>query len=244
MEKEPRKASEVLLELENKIDVTLGLIRSQDLNIKILSNKLNSLLEAVNSKSNNNQKIIVEAVDVSASQKPVTVSSEFNIKLDEAPNGFRRTSRPETFAGDDAYLSQNIKYPVQIPKAPPGREPENIIVPKEATSKAVPNKEKIQSTVQNENSIPVTQRVVNSHGKSLFLAEVEILSLPNMQSVSKTRTNGIGKWSAPLGIGDYRVIIHKFETSSKEKLESIQDIRVDGSQSPYELSAIIIKSKI
>jgi len=45
VEKEPRKATDIILNLESKVDILLSIVRSQDLNIKILSNKLNSIIE-------------------------------------------------------------------------------------------------------------------------------------------------------------------------------------------------------
>ena len=45
MSNEPRKATDVLLELEAKINLLLDIVRSQDLNIKVLSNKLNVFID-------------------------------------------------------------------------------------------------------------------------------------------------------------------------------------------------------
>lgn len=274
MTSEPRKASDILLELEQKLDTALNIIRTQDLNIKILSNKLNSILEALEKKTAE-PKVMVEAVNTARvpvspiqqmsqfdPERQVPVVAEAKLPVEVEPKGFRRTSRPETFAGDDAYLpspptAMETKFPVQVPnmpKPPPGRGPMSpppgrtveatVVAP---TPKPVPVPEaqpmpqKQQVTVV-QNAVPVMQRVVNGSGKSLFLAEVEIIDLASMQQIYKTRTNGTGKWMASLGVGEYRVIIRKFEAATKEKLEVTQDIQVDGSQSPLELQTVIIKS--
>lgn len=271
---EPRKASEILLELEKKLDIALNLIRSQDLNIKILSNKLNSLQEALGKVQASPQKIVVEAVNTARPmmqaspfqqtiemdlEKQIPVSADFNLPLEEEPQGFRRTSRPETFAGDDVYLPQ--KYPTQLPKmpapqqarspnAPPPGRTANVnplaeaVVPQVATQKAAPPTPKAQPVAHNiaQNAVPVEQRVVSGHGRSLFLADVEIIDLQTMSS-SKTRTNGSGKWMASLAVGDYRIIIKKFESATKESLEATQEIHIDGSQSPLQLPAVILKSR-
>jgi hypothetical protein len=92
-----------------------------------------------------------------------------------------------------------------------------------------------------QGQIPVMQRCVDKNGKSLFLAPVEIVDLSTGQPVFKTRTNGTGKWMASLGIGAYRVTITKQASMNKEKLEAVQDIQVDGAQSPLELPMMIIK---
>lgn len=248
MADEQRKASEVILDLESKIDMILGIVKTQDLTIKLISNKLNSLIE----KQSIKPQIMIEAVNTSQQQpKEILVSSDFNLKLEENPNGFRRTSRPETYAGDNAFLPQKPKdvepkFPVQIPNQSGHAE---VIVPvnkKHNTDTPAPThtdtpvkKEKLHSF--SGNTIPVTQRVVDANGKSAFLADVEIISLENMQQIFKNRTNGAGKWSAPLSVGSYRVIIHKRESLTKDKLEAIQDIKIDGNKSPLELQTIILK---
>ena len=75
MTNEPRKASEVILKLEEKLDVALGLIRTLDLNIKILSNKLNSVQEALAKKADEAPKFTVEAVN--NTRPPTPVFSQF-----------------------------------------------------------------------------------------------------------------------------------------------------------------------
>jgi hypothetical protein len=262
---EPRKATDVLLELEQKLDVALNIIRAQDLNIKILSNKLNAVLEVLEKKAPEAPKFVVEAVNTAPRmpvsqfqmnpeldpEKEIPVSAEFKLPLEKEPTGFRRTSRPETFAGDDIYIPQAPKAP-QAPHPgrghngpPPGRTAE-VVVPPAATKQNVvekpptkPQARAVEQVVQN--AIPVQQRVVNKHGKSLFLADVEIIDLSSMQQVFKTRTNGMGKWMASLGIGQYRVIVRKMENATKEKLEVTQDIEIDGLQSTVELQTVIIK---
>lgn len=261
MEKEPRKATEVLLDLENKIEILLGIVKSQDLNIKVLSNKLNTLMEKMEKVPATAPKITVEAVNTFGSNpfnqapvadtgKQIPVSSDFNLPVEESPTGFRRTSRPETYAGDNAYLTKppktqvEPKFPTQIPKMPHAE----IIVPPAALGRSVgqtfpsaKGKESTPKEVITQNAIPVMQRVVDASGKSVFLADVEITDLSTMQQVFKNRTNGTGKWMASLPVGAYRVIIRKRESISKEKLEAAQDIQVDGSQSPLELPLMIIK---
>jgi hypothetical protein len=259
---EPRKATDVLLELEQKLDVALNIIRAQDLNIKILSNKLNAVLEALDNKSVEPPKFVVEAVNTAVpvsqfqmvseldAERQIPVSAEFKLPMEKEPTGFRRTSRPETFAGDDAYLQRAPKAaPPRAPNVmlpPPGRTAEIIVPPaaeKKQALETVPPKPKEKVAVQVvQNAIPVQQRVVNKHGKSLFLADVEIVDLSTMQQICKTRTNGTGKWMASLGVGQYRVIIRKMENATREKLEVTQDIEIDGTQSTVELQTVIIKA--
>ena len=268
MEKEARKATDVLLDLESRIETLLQIVRSQDLNIKLLSNKLNMVMEKLDKQPAATSKIVVEAVNsipqnsvpapnnspVQETDKNIPISSDFNVPTENSPQGFRRTSRPETFAGDNSYLKSPAepinKFPLQIPK-PTNRTvvdkaPElsdndaEVVVDPSAFEQRLPTEPK-KEKVRNSNSIPVVQRVVNKEGKSVFLAEIEILDLANQEIVGKTRTNGTGKWMASLPVGSYRVMLKKRESLSKEKIEIGQTIHVDGTQSPLELQTMIIK---
>ncbi len=254
MEKGPRQATDVLLDLEVKIDNLLNIVKSQDLNIKVLSNKLNNVMELLNKQGTNSMTPSVEATHMPSNMFPsdinkqLPVSSDFNIPLDTHPQGFRRSSRPETYAGDGMYLPNSSSKtmssaPDQTMKPPSGKA--EVVVPATATNKSVsiPAQEAKPAAPEqtNKNSVPVMQRVVDKNSKSIFLADVEIIDLSNNSPVFKTRTNGTGKWMASLGLGAYRVIIQKRESLTKEKIEVPQDIRVDGSVSPLELPMLILK---
>ena len=241
MSNEPRKATEVLLELEAKIDVLLSIVRSQDLNIKVLSNKLNSLMDnKQNSLMDNKQPFTVETVNtnfrVVQDQKPqISILSEEKLPVDENPKGFRRTSRPETYSGDNTYLPKKLdpKFPVQIPPVA------EAIVPKEVLSKEPPSVEQPK-----ENSspyiVPVQQRVVDKNGKSVFLADVAIIKT-NGDRIFKGRTNGTGKWMATLVPDTYKVVISRRDSVTKGRVDLSQEIVVDGNTSPLELKTLIFK---
>lgn len=277
---EPRKATDVLLDVESKVSMLLDIIRAQDLNIKVLSNKLNDVIGRLDKQQAGPPKIIVETVQTVPQQpsnippaftqipagesgRNIPVTAEAKLPQSEVPQGFRRSSRPETYAGDNAYLphpEQEMRMPVQIPKMPPGRQQPMVpppgradaVAPQQTMSRGgavmtapqqdVQDAEEQQSVPQNAHGqIPVMQRCVDKNGKSIFLADVEIVSLVDGQPVFKTRTNGTGKWMASLGIGGYRVTINKRASMNKEKLEAVQDIQVDGTQTPLELPMMIIK---
>jgi len=238
MEKEPRKASEIILAMENKIDILLGIVRSLDLNIKILSNKFNQLSEK---REVLPPKITMEAVHIATPHVPlqstfqpdperaIIIDPENNSFMEESPKGFRRTSRPETFSGDNAYLP----LPKELPKA-------EVIVPnRETSAQSKEPPKQIMQTLQHS-VIPTMQRVVNRNGKSIFLADVEITNLKTRE-VKRTRTNGTGKWTAALEAGSYQVAVKKQEAASNEMLEVVQDINIDGKTSPLELNILIIK---
>jgi hypothetical protein len=293
---EPRKATDVLLDVESKVNTLLDIVRSQDLVIKVLSNKLNDVIGRLDKQQTAAPKIVVEAVQTAPApptiippgftqipagdvERNIPVTAESKLPQADTPQGFRRNSRPETYAGDNAYLPQaepDTRMPIQLPKMPaarqgannppPGRSPDSSVVVPTGTNVpsnrrgnvlAPPNpmgtaltQQQNQNPHMNEEQpmpqstqgqIPVMQRCVDKNGKSIFLADVEITDLSSGQATFKTRTNGTGKWMASLGIGAYRVVISKRAAQNKEKLEAIQDIQVDGAQSPLELPMLIIK---
>ena len=259
---EQRKATDVLVELETKIDNLVSLTKAQGLNFQILSNKLNEVMAALSKQAAG--KITVEAVakpQMPTSplqnfqpidpERQIPVFAEAKLPETNAPQGFRRSSRPETFSGQTQGEPEPlVNFPVQIPKngPPPGRGPAaeamSAPLPPLPTAKQPPTQKTTPKTVKAtlvQNAVPVQQRVVNKTGSSIFLADVEVTDMSSGQVVHKTRTAGNGKWMASLGIGAYRVVIRKRESVSKEALEAIQDVQVDGSQSPLELQTLIIK---
>jgi hypothetical protein len=299
MEQEPRKATDVLLEIEAKVSMLLDLVRSQDLVIKILSNKLNDAVGRLD-KLNLQPRIVVEAVQTTpkpanippsfaqlpagAPDRTIPIVSDMALPQSSSPSGFRRNSRPETYAPKSVPQIQpeqhemgefqERKMPVQIPQQPkvPSSRPDGAHppagrgpvsdIPGAGNSSAAFNKngagavmappQRLQTTpsageedsVSNSRGrIPVMQRCVNKNSKAIFLADVEIVDLATGQPVVKTRTNGAGRWQAPLDIGGYRVTIQKRESITKEKMEAVQDIQVDGSKSKLELPLLIIKEK-
>ena len=219
---------------------------AQDLLIKLLSNKLNNIIN----KLDNNPVTPQFSIEAPTTQaKDILVAPDLNLQVESSPVGFRRNSRPETYSGDNNYLpktelkaKEEVKFPIQIPR----ESGKNEIVNKKQVRKEPIFEPAQESTdevnfVELGNSVPVSQRVVDANGKSMFLADVEILDKSNMKQMFKTRTNGTGKWSAPLLVGDYKVIIRKRESLTKEKLEAVQDITIDGKTSPFDLPMLIIR---
>lgn len=252
-----RKATDILLSLETKIDQLLIMDRNKDLIFKILSNKLNDLISSISDLSNrfsdsNNLPTTSAPQNV---QQPVVIPDKLLTEV--APNGFRRTSRPETFDKNPAatispsFQEPNITMPVQFPEyTPPSQQtlPQKPQQPKqlkktknEDFAKDLPVKVQEQQKIVNSDSkIPVSQRVVDKNGSALFLAEVQIFNdAGNLEH--KTRTNGIGKWQASLSPGYYKVKINKQESVSKEKLDITQEVTITGATNTQDLPVLIAK---
>ena len=85
--------------------------------------------------------------------------------------------------------------------------------------------------------IPLSQRIVDRNGTSLFKADIEVLD-DQGHTVWKGQTNATGKWQAALGLGKYRVNIHKQTTN--QKIQVAQDLTVN-EKTPKELPVMIVK---
>lgn len=277
MEQEPRKATDVLLQIEAKLDNLIKRLDSQDLNVKVVANKLSEVMkgleklqsappqpkitvEAVQSPAPNQAAVIFGQVPLADPARAIPVTAESKLPMDDTPQGFRRTSRME---GDGVYLKKDGVPPPANPsffvaatgsKAPPGRNagevlpvpppPKKTAAPTPAAPAPTPQPKvapKQPTELDTHGIVPVEQRVVDHNGKSVYLADVEIVDLSTGDQISKSRTNGTGKWMAALPIGQYRVTIKKLESLTRARVENIQTVTVDGSQSPLKLPMVIIK---
>jgi hypothetical protein len=249
---EPKKASDILLSLEHKIDTLVSIVRSQDLNLKILSNKLSQLMEINASKSQTTiAKPTVEATGISSTLPrpteaynphnlplpPVFQSPTFidqttpstNISLETNPNGFPRTARPETFDAASRFPEKQMQ---------PANEAV-IQIPNTFSNKTSADKMAAPTEIINT-KIPVEQRVVDKNGKSVYLAEIEVMDAKNLV-VAKSKTNAVGKWKASLPIGKYSVVVKKHSNSLKDQIHINQEINIDGRSLPQEIETLIVK---
>lgn len=224
----PRSATDILLSLETKTDQLMHLHRSLDLNIKILSNKLNQMITAITQippEGEPEQDVFAQGENLYPPPAQVHYDPTPPLETETVPVGFRRVSRPETYTDPADRGKKNTPTP-SLP------QPQHFAA-----------KEGMSTTIHqpsSANRIPVMQRIVDKHGKAIFMAEVEITNLGSNIVEAKTRTNGVGKWQASLNPGQYKITLRKQQSQNKEKLEVIQNITVDNS-TPNELQVMIIK---
>ena len=239
---EPRKASDILISLETKVDQIFGIIRNQDLLIKVLTNKLNSFIETINSMIEDHE----DPPKTPNEPQIQTVIAGNSLPVETAPVGFRRTSRPETFENNTPKQVIAMQAPaVAVPKPTPQPEvqfPEYVEPKKPTPAKKVKAEQPTQpAKITNTGSkIPVSQRIVNEAGKALFVADIEVINSDN-EIVHKTRTNGLGKWEASLSPGAYKVKISKQESLSKSAINITQDIIITGETPTQNLPVLIAK---
>lgn len=111
-EDKPRKASEVVLELERKLDLMVKIAAGTDTNTKLLLDRLNkicNLLESIDSKLDGGA---MSSSDFSPEVPEKAVVSAPPIEVETAPLGSRRTARPETYPSEEERSSSKV-IPIQ-----------------------------------------------------------------------------------------------------------------------------------
>lgn len=250
MTKDDRKASDILLDIELKIEQLINMVRAHDLNMKLISNKLNNLLNESSKTSFNGNLPRPSAMtdngfsthfsETFNTPESIKYNPEQALPIVEKPSGFRRTSRPDTYdaAGDS---KSDLNKDTSIIN-----EHMSSTIFNDLKDNTLAKDNKLEDEVvfqdyENLSKIPVIQRVVDRSGKSVFLAEVEIINPENGSTELKTRTNGVGKWQASLQPGKYKIKINKRESLTKEKIELIQTVVIDSKSGKQELPMVIVK---
>ena len=237
-----RTAIDVLLALEKKETENNFLLKSLDLNIKVLSNKITEVISLIKDApsyeasspdyvqlhSNQNQLFpAIPNTTPSPSIQNMKVEEEWKpaipLTTEEVPVGFRRTSRPETFE-DPRITASRKNTPTPSLPVPEMKVPVSIAE---------------EAPMSNGSRMPISQRITDRNGKAMFMADVEIIDAQG-HTEAKIRTNGVGKWQASLVPGRYRVNISKFDTATKQRIQVAQDLVVD-EKTPKELQTVIIK---
>jgi hypothetical protein len=221
-----RTGVDVLLSVEKQIAQLMHMQSSLDLNIKILSNKLNQVIDLLNevpstAQMNPSMSPIALATAPSTPVK-MKIEEEFKppipITTDTAPVGFRRTSRPETFTNAHQQPTKNTPTPAfPLPKM---KSATSIIEPPPSNSKQ-----------------PLSQRIVDRNGASIFKADIEVMDEAG-HTIWKGQTGTTGKWQTALSPGKYRLNVRKQTT--QQKIAVSADLVVND-KTPQELPPMSVK---
>lgn len=208
---EPRKASEILLALEEKIDILTKVIGVYDINIKLILDRVNKIYSYIEAGQEDTSSNVSTAPEIKE-KEIVPISSEHVITEVEKQVGQRRIVR------EDAHQSAPIQ-PVEKVAS---------LAPTSNTDRKVPIIQRV--TLVDE----------AGGAKDLFMAEVSIFN-DKKEPILKTKTNAAGKWQAHLKPGSYSVNIIKTDTATKKKIEASQEIVVNDSNTIITLPTAIIK---
>lgn len=219
-----RKASEVLLSIENEIKQLNHYFSNFDMLLKALSNRVTAvehLLKAALELDNSPSQIQTPHVQKPTPQKPVQMPGLKSSVIKGEDGSIGNVIGEES--GQD-YDFPSYEESLEQAKAPVGRRRDARYI----------------STKAEEKKIPVQQQIVYaSDEKNVCLASVEIFDSHN-KLVSTCKTNNIGKWTQMLVPGKYTVSISKKPTTSKPALTTAYVIEVPKTNEPVLQSRIEI----
>lgn len=228
MSEQPKKATDLILEMSAKLDSVLALVRNIELSNKLINNKLNQvMLKPVT-------QISVEA------EKTVEMPV---IEVESNPQGIRRTSR------DVEPIAYKKPAPKHVPVSSAGEVNTDIIVPSAPVSVPVEVQSKPAALEKQHNfeisNVPVSQRVVDKNGKSVFMAVVSIYDSSTGKLIKDIKTSSVGKWMISLPPGDYKAyIVKKDPVKDAKPSEGTQNFTIDGKTPTLELPNVTITKNV
>jgi|ERR1700722_9716887 len=222
-----RKASDVLIAIEDKVNTLIKIMSSYDMNMKLVLDRTNKIHNYISRLEAEEAAMLSQQDSVAGSDDDkavVQTSADHVITVADAPSGPRRAARAESYT------------PMQIPVPP---QPQQVPVQQQAP--AAPQQVSMaEKPGSSDKKVPVTQRITDNTGKDLFMAEVNLLN-DKKELVLKTKTNATGKWQAHVKPGKYHVHIIKTDTATKNKIEAMQELNIPNSDSVVMLPTAIIK---
>jgi hypothetical protein len=208
-----RKASEVLLDLENRVSILAGLIQNIDNNVKLMLDRMNRQAQVPRAQ---------QAVPQPPPQPEMWQPKRQMISA-EAPD----LPRPQT----DKLVARPVQeQPYELDEFGKPELMEEVVHRGKRRDLRQP------ADSSQSKKVAVSQQVLFPDGKAIFLASVEILD-ERGQLVKQTRTNSQGRWLAPLDPGDYTVHILKRmgADSKKPPVELRFQVQIPESGRPVEL---------
>jgi len=221
LEPEPRKASDILLALETKVDTLTKLVYSYDMLLKLIADRTNKIYAYIDEL----QKEYKEARDQKSEEDE---NEQDDPKIIHVSNEHQITEAKEI-------IGQRRIQPRADPNAIPP-QPAILAVPNQ---QPVPKPQQTQETIGNDKKVSVMQRVSDHTGKDLFLATV-LISDENGNEITKAKTNAAGKWQCVLKPAKYVIKITKTDTATKKVLETTQKITIPSSNSTITLPVVIM----
>lgn len=213
-----RKATDVILDIEKKLDLLLEYYKTADFNQKLILSKLAAL-----EKSILNVPVLPPIVKSSATVEAFTAPSFVEAKLPTSPPSRKiLVATPVNNIGQASFDEQG--------------EPEVLLDLKPSKRRDQRPAVSITPPASTAKTTSVQQRIAYPDGKNVILANVEIFDLSG-QLVKKTKTNSAGKWSAVLAAGTFKIHISKGATSEKPAVEYKLQVEIPLSDSPLELAS-------
>lgn len=249
-----RKATDIILELENNVKHLVSLINNQDFLIKGLyqdskdmKSLIKSLIDEVKElKSGQNAQILQNNQKMPALPSvsahmggnvhpPISSGSNVPLKKEEPK---KKENKKEEIIVKDGKLVRKKSVKIdnkqeEIQEIPEFTEimPQNLSEEpsfgSELRTRGGNSPEETKKTV-------VTQKIVYEDGKPVCLAKVEIKNTVG-DIVSQIRTNATGEWMTTVKPGIYEVIISKLAARDKPAVNMRYPIKIEASPIPVRL---------
>jgi hypothetical protein len=223
---DPRSGSELLRDVERKLDLLQRHVQNLDNNVKIMLGHLNSILNA--------------PVEMAQTPQP-TRTETVRLGEDTEPKMYKFEDLPRTHKFEQMAAAQGIEV------EPAHTEPRVKIVAKPEDPSSLDKNELVEEVVRKGHTrttrvakkeggrVAVSQQIMSPNGNPVFLATVEILQRGSLVHQTRTKTNG--RWSAPLDAGEYMVHVVKRAApdSGKESIDIRYVVEIPPSDTNLEL---------
>jgi len=207
-----RKASEVLLDLEAKLNKLLAEQSNTNNLLKVIANRLGSP----------QQPIMQQPVPQQPQQAPLMPGLKPGVRLE---NGVLVNDSPasdnEVFDPNGQLAGQKVEteYKMEMETSPKG----------ERRGARYTNQE------PQKRNVTITQKVLYPNGKNVCLARIEVFDMEG-NLVTSAKTNSTGKWSAQLpSEQDYVINVIKKASASKPEINKSFEISVPNQSAPLQL---------
>jgi len=212
-----KKVSDIILEIETKVELILGYIKNIDFTNKLILSKL-SKLESVNSSgkditpTSTMPSTPLTSAELKVVDEMELAESKFNNQLERAKNN-----------DANAWVSSTEENLVSFKDAD--------AISQELQKDSEPKK------TRKSGKVTVEQSVFYPDGTKAVLVNVEIFNASN-SLIKKSKTNSAGKWTALLDSGKYLIKLTKAPVNGKPLIQKQFEIDVvSNEQNIMELSS-------
>jgi len=231
-----RKATDVLLSVEQMVRELLGHARNQDMLLKNLTQRVDALSGPQPLLQNPPLQTVEEAVPQAQRPtmpglKPGVVlkkvkSDQEHFQFEEwQPNG---PPKQVLVKHGEAAEEEEVEEVLELDTKPKGKRRDARYVSKPASGK----------------NVPVQQKILCPDGKALTSAHVEIFAKTESEGkqvwglVKTLKTNNTGKWTNSLPAGNYMIKVSKKGERGKPPVEIQGPLTIPNSEEPVQLKPI------
>lgn len=234
-----RKATDVLLKIEQMIEKVLGHNRNQDLLIKTLMNRIQVLEDKIDG---------IKNVPVQAQQPVAASQQEFPKHSGDAPPRrinqqlpglkpsvkINNPQQPQNSGFDFRNTEQNRQSSNRQITRDPNEEDEAEKLELDAKPQGKRRDSRYIPSSYDGKPVPVQQKLLYPDGRAISTAKVEVFD-DKSNLVKTLKTNATGKWTNALPPGNYTIQVSKKGTSTKNAVEAQVEITVPTSSEPVQL---------